>query len=246
RGTTPRTSTSRSASSNPSRNSGTTSVPPWTMSPPSSSSTLDGRRSSTPFLLCGLAQCAQHLLAGDRQLVHLGAGCVADRVCDRGRDWHDRRLAEPLRAEVSQVLVRLVDELAHDLRHVGDGRHPVGVERRGEDAPRLGIEQSLFRERVADALDHPALDLARGAERIDDAPDVVDRRDTLDANLAGLDVDRHLDDVDAEGEDAHPRRIRAACALAEDLRLLEQADDLLDRRVPRQAALLRDVLDLLA
>src|SRR3954454_10767688 len=124
RGTTPRTSTSVSAVSNTSRSSGTTSVPPWTRTPPSSSSTLDGRRSSTLLLLAsallGLAQRAQHLLAGDRQLVHLGSRRVADRVRGRGGDRDDRRLAEPLRAEVRQVLVGPVDELADDLGDVSD------------------------------------------------------------------------------------------------------------------------------
>src|SRR3954470_19897947 len=126
RGTTPRTSTSRSASSRPSRSSGTTSVPPWTKTPASSSAKSDGRRSSTllllPLPLLGLVQRAQHLLAGDRQLVHVGAGRVADRVRDRRGDRDDRRLAEPFRAEVRQVLVRPVDELADDRRYVRDRR----------------------------------------------------------------------------------------------------------------------------
>src|SRR3954468_17811648 len=132
RGTTLRTSTSRSASSSPSRSSGTTSEPPWRKRPPSSSSTLDGRRSSTLLLfagaLLGLAQRAQHLLAGDRQLVHVGSGRVADRVRDRRGDRDDRRLAEPLRAEIRQVLVGPVDELADDRRYVRDRRHAVRVE----------------------------------------------------------------------------------------------------------------------
>ena len=59
-----------------------------------------------------------------------------------------------------------------------------------------------------------------------DAADVVDRRDALDDDLAGLHVDRDLDDVDAERQDAHAGRVRAAGALAEDLRVLEQVDDL--------------------
>src|SRR5579859_4912255 len=229
RGTTPRTSTSCSATSNPSRSSGTTSVPPWTKTPPSSSSRLDGRRSSTPALRIRGLERAEHLLPGDRQLVHLCARRIADRVRDRGGDGHDRRLAETLRAEIRQVLVGLVDELAHDLRHVGNRRHAVGVERGREDAARLGIEQPVLGERVADALDDSALDLARRAERVDDPADVVDRRDALDPNLSCLDVDSDLDDVDAEREDAHARRIESARAPAEDLRLLEQADDLGDR-----------------
>src|SRR4029079_19441083 len=99
-----------------------TSVPPWMKSPPSSSATSDGRRSSTllllPLPLRGLPPRAQHLLAGDRQLVHVGAGRVADRVRDRRGDRDYRRLAESFRAKIGQVLVGPVDELAQDLRHV--------------------------------------------------------------------------------------------------------------------------------
>src|SRR5581483_8414878 len=83
---------------------------------------------------------------------------------------------------------------------------------------------------VADALDDPALDLAAGAERVHDAPDVVRGVDTLDADLAGLGVHRDLDDLDADGQDAHAGRVRTACALAEDLRVLEQLEQLLDGR----------------
>src|SRR5206468_12458259 len=107
RGTMPRTSTSLSAFRIPSRRSGTTSVPPWIGIPPSSCSTLDGRRSSTPLLLLGRLERAQHLLARDRQLMHVGSRRVADRVRDRGGERDDRRLADALRAEIRQVLVRL-------------------------------------------------------------------------------------------------------------------------------------------
>src|SRR5690242_2326553 len=111
-------STTREPSRIPSRTSGTTSVPPWRKTPPSSWSTLDGRRSTTPLLLLRRLECAQHLLARDRQLVHVGARGVANRIRDCRSDRDDRRLAEPLRAEVRQVLVRLVDERADDLGHV--------------------------------------------------------------------------------------------------------------------------------
>src|SRR5581483_6166774 len=96
RGTTPRMSTRRSAVSSPSRSSGTTSVPPATRSPPSSSCRLDGRRSSTTLFLLRRLERSEHLLARDRQLVHVGAGRVADRIRDRRGDRDDRRLAEPL------------------------------------------------------------------------------------------------------------------------------------------------------
>src|SRR4051812_25832096 len=180
RGTIPRMSTRRSVSRIPSRRSGTTSVPPASNRPLlGMSSTLDGRRSSTPLLLRSLAERAQHLLARDRQLVDVGTGRVANRIRDRRRERDDRRLAETLGAEARQMLVRLVDELAHDLRHVGDRRHAVRIERRREDAARLRIDQPLLRKRVADALDDAALDLTPRSERIDDATDIVGGGDTL-------------------------------------------------------------------
>src|SRR4051812_17687723 len=235
RGTTPRTSTSFSAWRIPSRSSGTTSVPPWMKTAPSRASTLSALTSSNLLLrtlarplLC-LPQRAQHLLAADRQLVDVRSGRVADRVRDRGGGRDDRRLAEPLGAEVRQVTVGPVDELADDLRHVGDRRHAVRVERRRQHPARLRVEQPLLGERVADALDDPALDLTARAERVDDPPDVVRRRDALDTHLARLDVHGHLDHLDAEGEDAHAGRVRAPAALAEDLRVLEQPHELLER-----------------
>ena len=174
----------------------------------------------------------------------IGSSCTSAPVASRiafaiaAAIGDDRRLAEPLRAEVRQVHVGLVDELADDLGHVGDRRHPVRVERLREDAARLRVEQALLRERVADALDDPALDLARGAERVDHAADVVDGGDPLDAHLAGLDVDGHLGDLDAEREHLHSGRVRAARALAEDLRVAEQPDDL--GRARRTLAVGRD------
>jgi hypothetical protein len=115
------------------------------------------------------------------------------------------------------VRVGDVDELGDDLRHVGDRRQLVGVERAREDRRRSRVDDPLLRERVADALDDPALDLARRAERVDHAADVVDRDDLVDAHLAGLDVDGDLRDLDAEREHLHAGRVRAARALAEDL-----------------------------
>ena len=59
-------------------------------------------------------------------------------------------------------------ELADDLGHVGHRRHPVGVERPGEDAARL---RGRFRRCSESVCPIPwmitAFDLARGAERVD-------------------------------------------------------------------------------
>ena len=82
---------------------------------------------------------------------------------------------------------------------------------------------------MAESLDDPALDLAASAERVDDPADVVDRRDPADAHLAGADVDCDLRHLHAEREHSHPGRIRAARARSEDLRVLEQPEQALER-----------------
>ena len=92
-----------------------------------------------------------------------------------------------------------------------------------------GIEQSDLRQRVPDALDDASFELARRAERVDHSADVVDRGQPLDLHLAGLDVDGHLGDLDAERVHAHAGRVRAAGALAEDLGAAEQAEHLRHR-----------------
>ncbi|MBA3384685.1 MAG: molybdopterin-dependent oxidoreductase, partial [Actinobacteria bacterium] len=229
----------------PSRSCGTSSVPPasaWSPgSPPSAanSSSELGRTSCNALPFSCFPQCLQDLLARDRQRRHVGASGVADRVRDRRRRRDDRRLAEPFRPQVREVLVRHVDELTHDLRHVGERRQLVRVERAGEDRARARVVEPRLREGVAHRLDDPALDLAAGAKRVDHAPDVVHRVDALDDDLARLDVDCNLGDLHAKGQDAHPCGVGAPRALAEDLAVLEKPGDLLER--PR-AAVRRDDL----
>ena len=75
------------------------------------------------------------------------------------------------------MFVGLVDEVADDLRHVGDRRQLVRVEGLGQHRAGLRIVQPHLGERVTERLDDPALDLAAGAERVDHAADVVDRDD---------------------------------------------------------------------
>ena len=86
---------------------------------------------------------------------------------------------------------------------------------------------------MTDRLDDAALDLALGAERVDHPTDVVHGIDPLDHDLAGLDVHRDLCDLDSVGHDSHSGRVRSTGALPEDLTVLEQAGDLVER--PRAA-----------
>ena len=126
-----------------------------------------------------------------------------------------------------------VNEVGDDLRDVGDRGHLVRVQRPREDRSGHRIDNALLGERVADALDDPALHLARRAELVDHAADIVNRDDLVDANLARLDVDGDLRHLDTERQHLHAGRVWPARAFAEDLAVLEQAGDLRER--PRTA-----------
>src|SRR5438552_4285958 len=127
------------------------------------------------------------------------------------------------------MLVRLVDELADDFGNVCDRRQLVRIQWPRQRRAALRIEETLLGERVPDSLDDPSFDLALSPKRVDDAPDVVYRRNALDADLPGFDVDGDLGDLDAERQHAHPGRIRPPRAFAEDLGVLEQSRHLLER-----------------
>src|SRR4029453_9149544 len=69
----------------------------------------------------------------------------------------------------------------------------------GGGLARIAIVDDRFGERLADALDGAALDLAFDEQRVDHAPDVVHRRVGRDFDRAGLGIDLDLADVTAVG-----------------------------------------------
>ena len=176
------------------------------------------------------AQRLEH--AGGRQRQRRGApaGRMRERVRDRGGCRHDRRLAEALGADVRQVAVGLVRRSRR--RSPARRRSSAPCSRR--ECPLTGVagrrvDDELLRERVADPLEHAALDLARGAERVHDPADVVHGDDPFDAHLARAGVDGDLRDLAAECVDARAVRVRAAGAGAVDRRVASFSGHL-DRR----------------
>ena len=102
--------------------------------------------------------------------------------------------------------------------------------------PGRRVDDQLLGERVPDALDHAALDLARRTERVDDPTDVVDCDDALDGDDAGAGIDGDLRDLTAEGVDAEAVGVRAARAGPVDRRVAELAGHLDDVDVERAVA----------
>ena len=116
-----------------------------------------------------------------------------ERVRDRRRGGDDRRLAEApsrRRSAGSRRARRRSRRRSRACR-----RSSAACSRRASRSP---ARPSSGRRRAppvsanAIALQHAALDLARGPEPVDDAADVVDGDDALDANLADRRVDRDL------------------------------------------------------
>ena len=114
-------------------------------------------------------------------------------------------------------------ELADDLGHVRDRR--AACRRRESASARRRLPGSSRRcsESVCPiACTIPPSTWLRAPSGLRIRPTSWIGGDPLDADLARLDVDRHLGHLNAEREHAHAGRIRAACAGAEDLRALEQ------------------------
>ena len=118
----------------------------------------------------------------------------------------------------------------HDLGHVGDRRDLVVVEVRVDGDAGRRVDDELLRERERHPLQDPALDLARGGQRVDDPPDVVDGDDPLDAHLAERRVDRDLRDLAAERVHDEAVGVGAARAGAVDRRVAELARSPRSRR----------------
>ena len=86
------------------------------------------------------------------------------------------------------------------------------------------------------ALEDPALDLARGSERVDDATDVVHRPDPLDDDLAEPGIDRNLGDLAAERLNRHAVGVRPRAPVVFDRGLAELPGHLGDGNVDGSVA----------
>ena len=116
-----------------------------------------------------------------------------------GRESGQADLADPARAELVDLLVRVIEEVHVDRRHVGVDRHDVvgqvAVDRRAV----LRVVGRVLEQRHADAHHDRALDLVAAGQRIEDSAGVDDRDDAADAQPGDLRLPGDLDEVAAEG-----------------------------------------------
>ena len=88
-------------------------------------------------------------------------------------------------------------------------RNRVVHEARRERLARFGVVDEALAQRLPDALDGAAFELADHDHRIDDAPDVVDRPVAVELHGAGIGIDFDFADVAAVGP---ARRVDGALA----------------------------------
>ena len=146
-----------------------------------------------------------------RQLADALADHLRDRVRDRARRRDARRLADALRALRAGVRRVRLDPVDLDLRRVGGGDELV-VEEVRVPLPAEVVELRALGERLPDAHHDAAVDLAVGADAVQDPAAVVHRGDPQHAHDAGLAVDldvrrvrdqlRRVERLEAEASDA--------------------------------------------
>ena len=144
-------------------------------------------------------QRRQHHLRRERRRAEAHAGRIEDRIRDRRRARHRRRLA---RAQRRLARARHVHHLDH--RHFAEVDDRVAAPFAARDQPtrrvRAGAlrrELHLLLERAAGGLDHVAVDLVLDAGRVDHQPGVMPDDHAAHMHLAGLAVDLDV---------GHPRR----------------------------------------
>src|SRR5882724_6055130 len=136
-----------------------------------------------------------HDLAGThRQLAHARAGGTINGVSDRRHGRDNGYLADAPQA-IRMPWVWDLHDYRFDHGQVQARRHAI-VKEAGVEHLALVIEDILFVERPADALDHPTLDLSFHVTRMDSFTSILESGVAQDLGLAGLGVDFHIDDMD--------------------------------------------------
>src|SRR5438132_8197620 len=97
-------------------------------------------------------------------------------------------------------------KLRPDVREGVCVRNGVIEQGAGQQLAAVAVVANLLVKRLADALDHAAMDLSGGEQRIDDRPGVVDGDVVEDLDHAGVGIDLDISDVHARRR-AHAGRV---------------------------------------
>ena len=102
----------------------------------------------------------------------------------------------------------VLDQHHFDLRYLARAQDLVVLEIRIQHVAAIAIHDALLEQRIGDALQDAAIDLADHARGIDGTPAIVRAEDLLDVHAAGLGIDGKFHIVDSAIGDAAPWRIR--------------------------------------
>ena len=141
-----------------------------------------------------LSKPAKHFFRGDGQLADAHAGGVVDGVGDGRGDGDKGRFTERFGAEGADG-IGLFDQYRFDGRNVDEIGNFKGVEIQRQRRAGVGVHGDIFQQRVADALNDPADDLAARGFGVDDAARVVRRDVAQNTNGAGVRVDFDLGEM---------------------------------------------------
>jgi hypothetical protein len=144
-----------------------------------------GAPGSSGFAYALISGSAKPALGQHRERIADGAAGRGDRVADRRRHAHDRRLA---RAGGGQVLS--VEDHDVQIGHIGESRNPVLREARVVD-PAVP-EAHRLEERTADPLEDGPFDLVAEPVGIHDGAALERRDQAPDANAPGLRIELDL------------------------------------------------------
>ena len=158
---------------------------------PAPPASLSGRGIFKGFHQAFLAfKCVENPLGRQRQHRHAHAQGVAHGVRDRRAGADHRRLAQADHA-AGALAVGLVD-FDDDLADVAQARQLVVGDLGVQERAGLGVHDPLFEQRVGDAHDHGAVNLAGGRLAIDHQAHVLHGDELLHLDDAGLAVDGHF------------------------------------------------------
>ena len=145
-------------------------------------------------ILGGLAEGGEHLVGGDGQARHPDAQGVGHSVGD-GRGSRDRGGF----AHADDAALRHIEQDEFNIWSVGRAGQLVGFEVGIQDHAAAGIHDPLLVQRVPDAHDDAAVELAFARELVHHRPAVLHAQDFADLHESGVGIDRHLGKLHAAG-----------------------------------------------
>ena len=156
----------------------------------------------------GLVECGEHDGGRHGQLADADAGGVVESIADCGSGGDDPRGfpdAGSVRGALTDVGLGKLDLDLGDF--IGAG-NLVLVEVGVDHQTVVGVEEAVLEERVGDALNDAAVDLAYDLRGVDGTAAIVDGQDAFHMDAAGLGIDGYLGNIHEETKTEQPALVK--------------------------------------